>query len=278
MKTRPVIATGLLAFSISLSACVGTPAAYEPQAVETAHGGRGYLSPDKLRGLAAAVPAPPAKDSEQDAADRSLSASYRSLENTDRWLLATSHAEVRLPYALQHFDCTLGVRFDPANNAAPATARLLHKLFEDGEAASTIVKLRAHRPRPVGDDPARAACQTVSPAGRASPSYPSGSATVAAAYGYAMAAIDPDHAAEAIETGRQIALSRAICGMHYPTDVRIGFELGQKVFEDAANTPAFAADLTAARAELAALRAQQTTNPGCAAERSALAMSAGLQL
>jgi len=276
MKSPALLALFLSA--TALGACVGTPAAYEARAVKADDHAKGYLGRDALQALADAVPAPPSAGSPEESADHTVSASYNVFENTDRWLLATSHAEVRMPFALQHFDCVLGVRFNPAENAAPATARLMQRLFEDAEGASTIVKLRAYRARPVGDDADRLACQTVSAAGRASASYPSGTATVAAAYGAAMAAIAPDSAVAAQEIGRQIALSRAVCGMHYPTDVRVGYALGQKVFEQAARSPAFADDLAAARAELAVLRAQNVTNPGCAAERGALAMTADLQL
>ena len=271
----------LTAASVSLllmGGCAGTPAGLQPHALKDEAGHKGYLSQDALAALAAHIPAPPASGSTADQADKAASQALRRFENTDRWLLATSHAEVRSPFALQHFDCVLGVRYDPDQHQAPATARVFDKLFEDAEAASTLVKRRAFRARPVGDETDREACQTVSTAGRNSPSYPSGSATVGAAYGAAMAAIAPDKAAEVYEIGRQIALSRAICGMHYPTDVRVGAALGQAVFAQAARSPEFRADLTAAQAELARLRARGRTNPGCAAERRALAMSRDLGL
>lgn len=273
MKAGFVFGTCVASLSALLSGCVGTPAAFEPKAVAADPAHHGYLSRSDLQLLADVVPPPPAAGSEAEAADRALSATYRVLENTDRWLMATSHAEVRSPFALQHFDCTLGVRFDPAQNTTHATARLMQRLFEDAEATSTLVKLRAHRARPVGDDPAREACQRVSRAGRASASYPSGSATVAAAYGEAMAAIAPEHAQAARETGHQIALSRVVCAMHYPLDAQTGEGLGKAVFDRAADTAEFQADLALARQEYAALKASGKTNPGCAAERSALSQN-----
>lgn len=274
MRKTALASLGFLA----LTACSGTPAGLEARAVTADAGSTGYLAPDNLRALADTVPPPPSLGSDAESADKAASLALRRFENTDRWLLATSHAEVRTPFALQHFDCALGVRFSPQDNAAPATARLLHKLFEDAEAASTLVKARQFRARPVGDDAERQACQTVSPAGRNSASYPSGSATVGAAYGAAIAAIAPDSAPAAREIGQQIAISRAICGMHYPADVRAGMTLGQAVFDQAMQSPQFAADLAAARAELVTLRARQQTNPGCAAERNALALSRDLTL
>lgn len=271
--------TGLIGIGfLTLSACAGTPAGLEPRAVIADDETKGYLAQSSLQALADRVPAPPVAGSAADLDDKARSQTLRRFENTDRWLLATSHAEVRTPFALQHFDCTLQVRFDPQNNGAPATARLLHRLFEDAEAASTLVKMRQFRARPVGDDPLREACQTVSPAGRNSASYPSGTATVAAAYGAAMAAISPDDAQGARRIGRQIAISRGICGMHYPTDIGVGYQLGEAVFEQASRSPEFAADLAEARTEVAALKQAHQTNPGCIAERNAMAQTQDLAL
>lgn len=262
----------VMALAVLISACAGTPGGLEPQALrgDTAH--FGYLDQTALNALAAEVPAPPPAGSLADLADQDVSETLRRFENTDRWLLATSHAEVRPPFALQHFDCALGLRFAPGSDRTPATARIFRKLFADAETVSTVVKRRAFRARPVGDDPRREACQTVSPAGRNSASYPSGSATVAAAYGAAMAVIAPENADDARSIGHQIAFSRAVCGMHYPTDVRVGIALGETVFEQASRDPAFAADLLEAQAEIKALRATGKTSPACSAERSALAL------
>ena len=262
--------------TLPLGACAGTPAALEPKAIAQPAASHGYLDRAALQALADAVPAPPVAGSEQALADHAASQALRRFENTDRWLLATSHAEVRPPMALQHFDCALGVRFTPDENLAPATARIFQKLFEDAEGASTIVKLRAYRARPVGDDATREACQTVSPAGRASASYPSGSATVGAAYGAAMAVISPDDAQASRRIGNEISISRAICAMHYPHDVKSGLALGEAVFEQARLSPDFQRDLSEARAEIIRLKASGKTSPACAAERLALSQSVTL--
>lgn len=262
--------------TLPLAACSGGPAALEPQTIETVATTHGYLDHASLQALADVVPAPPLAGSAIDLSDKAASLALRRFENTDRWLLATSHAEVRSPYALQHFDCALGVRFTPDENLAPASARILHKLFEDAEAASAIVKLRAHRSRPVGDDASRQPCQTVSAAGRASASYPSGSATVGAAYGAAMAVISPDDATASHRIGNEISISRAICGMHYPQDVRTGMKLGQAIFDQARLSPDFQSDLVEARAEIIRLKASGKTSPACAAEQLALSQSIDL--
>lgn len=230
----------------------------------------GYLSVEAVEGLARTVPAPSEDGSAAQIADRALSERYRGYEGGDRWLLATAQAELSPRLAAQHFDCALGVRF--ASAPTPRLTLLFDRLLKDANGAAERAKTRAFRSRPVGVDANRPACTTVDAAGRASASYPSGSAAVGTAYAEAVAALDPAHAAAAREIGRQIGISRLVCGMHYPADVSAGDALGEAVFAEAAATPAFAADLEAAKVELAAVRATGLTNPGCVAEAAALAL------
>jgi acid phosphatase (class A) len=230
----------------------------------------GYLSAAQVEALAHAVPAPAADGSAEQIADRALSERYRGYENGDRWLLATAHSQLSPRLATQHFDCALGVRFAAA--PTPRLTAMFDKLLKDANEAAETAKALGFRPRPVGVNLERPACTTVSPASRASASYPSGSATVGTAYGEAVAALDPAHAEAAREIGHQIGISRLVCGMHYPADVAAAEPLGRAVFAEVSATPAFQADLAAAKLELAAVRATGLTNPGCVAERAALAL------
>jgi len=257
-----VAATALLA---TTAACA-THAARPPIFAEASEG---YLADDVLARLAEAAPPPPAAGSAVDQADKMASARLTALQDTDRWLLATSHAELRPPLALQHFDCALGVRLGSADT--PNLDRLMARVFHDAETVAERVKARTARARPVGDDPDRRACQTLNAAGRASRSYPSGSAAVGTAYAETFAALAPDRAQAVRRIGHEIGVSRLVCAMHYPSDVEAGDVIGRAVVAEAAATPAFQADLPAARAELAMARASGLTNPGCAAERAALA-------
>ena len=124
----------------------------------------GNLQPGVLARLAQAVPAPPVGGSAQDLADKAASARFKALEDSDRWLLATAHAELRPPLALQHFDCALGVRLGSADT--PVLDRMMVKAFHDAEAVAERVKARVFRARPVGDDPERRSCQSLTPAAR----------------------------------------------------------------------------------------------------------------
>lgn len=273
---RAVLVACVALAALGSAACSTTPFGAPVAPVTEAAASAGYLSAARITALAEAVPAPSADGSPEQAADRAASERYRVLEGGDRWLLATAHAELRPELARQHFDCALGVRFQ--GQMTPRLNAVLTKILHDANEAAEQAKARAFRPRPVGVDPDRPACQRVTAAGRASASYPSGSASVGTAFGETMAALDPAHAAQARAIGRQIAVSRAVCGMHYDADVEAGATLGETVFQDIAATPAFRADLIAARAELAAVRATGLTNPGCVAEAATLALPLPLAL
>lgn len=264
---KPSVSLGLGCFLL-LGACAGTPAAVTstPGTVRD----EGYLTPDDLSRLAQTIPPPPAVGSTVDLADRAASQAFAPLQGGDRWLLATAHAEIRPPIALQHFDCALSVRL--AGQATPALDRMMARLFHDADHVAEAVKARALRPRPVADEPDRQACQRVTEAGRASPSYPSGTSAVATAYAEGFAALAPDRDAAVRHIGHEIGVSRLICAMHYPSDVAAGEAAGRAVFQAASTTPAFAADLEAARTELRTVRATGLTNAGCAAEARTLAL------
>lgn len=262
---------GVALIALAAGGCSTTPyGAPVAPAAPTASGDAGYLADSRIMALAAAVPAPTADGSTEQAADRAASDRYRVLEGGDRWLLATAHAELRPELARQHFDCALGVRFQ--GQATPRLTLLLERVLHDANEAAEQAKVRAFRPRPVGVDPNRPACQRVSAAGRASASYPSGSASVGVAYGEVMAAVDPAHATPAREIGRQIGVSRAVCAMHYDADVKAGADLGRAVAAEIVATPAFREDVRAARAELAEVRRTGLTNAGCTAEAATLAL------
>lgn len=255
----------LSALAMGLGVGSAAPGSSQADAAPT-----GYLPASKIGELASETPAAPVRGSAEDIDDQAASRRLQALEDTERWLLATRHAELRPTVALAHFDCALGFRIEAGDS--PRLVALLTRVLHDANEAAEHVKARAHRPRPVADEPERRSCQVVTAAQRASASYPSGSAAVGSAYGMVVAVLVPDRAAEVTEIGRQIGHSRMVCGMHYPSDVRVGAALGERVAQEILDSPTFAADTAAARDEIAVARAAGRTSPACAAERAALAI------
>tara|TARA_R110002051_G_scaffold95157_2_gene165092 strand:+ start:1142 stop:1936 length:795 start_codon:yes stop_codon:yes gene_type:complete len=244
--------------ALLLVACAGLPDAAPAPEVTLA----GYL-PDTVSGrLATTILPGPSGLSPQDRAD---SEAYRALEGSDRWLMAIAHAELRPPFAAQHFDCAVGTRMTA--RPMPALTRLMTRLQVDTVTAAGIARDRSPRPRPAAVDPERRVCLRLTEAGRASPSYPSIAAAVGTAYGDLFSSLVPERSDAIQRIGREIGLSRAICAVDWPSDVTAGEQLGHAVFTAAAATPAFRGDLALAVAEVSAARTPGPESPGCAAER-----------
>lgn len=225
----------------------------------------GYLDPAAVTAIAAQVsPSPVDLQAEQTV--------FASVEpGTDRWWLATAQAELRPPEAAQHFDCVLGARL--TDQPRPALTRLMNRLLIDSATVAAALAERAPRRRPVAEQPDLQPCVRMDETVRNSPSWPAGGAVAGAAYGEMFAALARDRAEAARRRGRDIGESRALCRVNWQADVTDGLQIGRAVYERAAATPSFAADLEAARAEIAAARAEGLSNPGCAAERRALALT-----
>ena len=252
MKTAVAVAACLLAGGCA-AASVLTPA---PAPVE------GYLDAHAVQAVGAGFSPSPVDPQTEEAA-------FHSVEpGTDRWWLAIAQAELRPPEAAQHFDCVLGTRL--AEKPRPALTRLMNRLLVDSARVAGALAERTPRRRPVAERPDLQPCVRMNAATRNSPSWPAGGAVAGAAYGEMFAALAPDQAEAARGRGRDIGVSRALCRVNWQGDVADGLSIGRAVYQRAAAAPGFVGDLEAARAEVAAARAEGLTNPGCAAERRAL--------
>ncbi len=226
----------------------------------------GYLAAERIDRLAAlSTPAL----SRPGAGDLAMTGAVAA--GTDRWWLATAHAELRPPEAAQHFDCTLDTRL--SERPRPALTRIMNRLLADSD--RLVVAMLPLTPDPSPKRPVvliegLEPCQRLSPESRTASAWPAGGAIVAAAYGELFAALAPDRADAVRRTGREVAWSRAICRINWGADVEAGIGQGVALFTQASAQPGFEVELEAARAEVAAARAEGLTHPSCAAERRAL--------
>lgn len=253
--------TGALAACVLLTGCASlAPAPSGPPRLE------GYLPTEQIDGLAVLAPPPfPAPGAADLAMARAVG------PGTDRWWLAIAHAELRPPEAAQHFDCVLGTRL--TEKPRPALTRLMGRLLTDAETLTQAMARQTPDPapkRPIAAIDGLEPCQRLAPGTRGSSAWPAGGAVAAGAYGRLFAALAPDRAGEARQTAREIGYSRAVCRLNWASDVETGLGMGEALYAREAARPEFAADLEAARAEVAAARAEGLTHPGCAAERRAL--------
>jgi acid phosphatase (class A) len=97
---------------------------------------------------------------------------------------------------------------------------------------------------------------------RASPSYPSGHASLGYVWGEVLAEVAPQQAAALRARAWQFMESRAVCRVHWQSDVDAGRSVGAAVLPVLHRDAEFLADLAAARTEVKRVR-----KPGPAAGR-----------
>ena len=131
----------------------------------------------------------------------------------------------------------------------PKTSTLFANLTSQGFAYCNAVKPDYNRPRPATVDP------RIKPLfDETDSSYPSGHAISSTLFALVLADLLPDLKPQIIARAQQIGFDRVIAGMHYPSDITTGRNIGQMLARSLYSNAEFQADLAAARAELAALR------------------------
>jgi acid phosphatase (class A) len=237
-KMKPIL-SGLIAAALAASATAQTVAAHADAAPKQfALLDPAGFAPDRT------LPPPPAAGSAEEKGE---------LATLRRLIEATTPARMdRARWDDAHEDPSI---FDDAAGrklaGLPATWALLELVHNDADLAANLAKDHFARVRPWGADPSLPNCD----AGKGKKpgrSYPSGHATLGYSVGWALAQLLPNRAPAILARARDYALSREICGVHFPSDVEashlIGTLAAARLFAD----PRLADRIAAARKELAA--------------------------
>lgn len=246
--------TGLIA----ATALLGATALWAQQMTAPA----GYATAAGVIDAARYLPPPPVPGSVAEQADRAALKAARLANDPVVWKNAVAELHLRSPEGLARMLCAVDAKLTPAN--APTVYKLMFRSAVDLAAASAQSKLVWQRPRPFVTDAKITTCYPPEDikAGIGY-SYPSGHAGAGWLWGMILAEIAPDRAAEALSWGRSVGDNRVVCQVHFPSDVMAGRMLGSAVFARIAGTSDFRADIDAAKAEVAAVRASGVHAEGC---------------
>lgn len=210
----------------------------------------GYLAPATLPDSLVLLSPPPAVDSPEAASERAYFTESRALAGTPRWRQAADDAEAFGDKAHASLACAAGLAITVKDT--PTLSRMFDRMVIDAGQSVGGAKTRYNRPRPlVGHDdapicvPREAWMQT-------NPSYPSSSAAAGWAWSLVLAELLPRKATPIIARGLAAGESRAICGLHWPSDVAAGRTMGAALVARLHADAAFLKDLETAKAELAA--------------------------
>jgi acid phosphatase (class A) len=236
----------------------------------------GYFAPENYPNASALLPPPPEVNSVAHALDEQISQQNLQLVDTARWEQATMDAKIRFPDVAGTFSCATGISLSKKNT--PNTNKVLLRAMLDVGKTVGPVKRLYHRPRPfmVNQEP------ICTPTGakylEKDGAYPSGHSATGWAWALILAEIVPESADRVLTRGWEFGQGRAICNVHWQSDVTQGRTLGAIVVAHLHSDPEFRADLEAARGEIAAVRANgDVPDLDCTAEEAALRQETSTQ-
>ncbi|MFT9207905.1 acid phosphatase [Acetobacter orientalis] len=215
------------------------------------------------------LPPPPIAGTARQQEDDTVFAQTRALQGSARWALAQADAVEHIPAMLKGFSCAAGFVLDA--DKAPHLVALLRKVRQSEKADVKLAKDHWQRPRPfVGTH--EAVC-TEGDRWRLSSSgaYPSGHTTWGWSTALVLSELLPERSTALLQRGRVYGESRIICGVHWVSDVQEGYLVGAAEIATMHGDADFRADMEAARAELATLKAHgiQPDAQTCAIEQDA---------
>ncbi len=211
----------------------------------------GYLAPGALDGAALLGP-PPAPGSLRGQADRAHYEETRALQGTPRWSQAIADNDLWGGGALKQYSCKLGVSID--EQQTPTTLRVLHRIELDVRTIGTPPKNLYNRPRPlIGDD--KPICIPREDWMKTNASYPSGHSMTGWSWALILAELAPAKADAMLSIGKSVGDSRAICGVHYISDIEAGRTLAAAMVAKLHGDAQFQRDMAKARSEMARAKA-----------------------
>jgi len=229
----------------------------------------GYLPVDKIPDSAVLVPPPPAAGSAAQALDEEISRRSMALRGTPRWKLAVADAELKFPKAAKAFSCALGLPITQKNT--PYLYMMLRRTLTDVGLSTYSAKLEYNRPRPFMVNKAPICTPDEQSKLAEDGSYPSGHTAIGWAWALILTEVAPGKAEAILARGRSFGESRTVCNVHWSSDVIQGRFMGAAMVARLHAEPAFHADLEAAKAEIAVLRARGLKPEGdCRLEAEAL--------
>ncbi len=231
---------------------------------------RGYLTPADYPDSLALLPPPPAPGSAAQAADEEISEHLLTLHDSVRFELARLDNDLSFPNAAGTFSCTLGVPI--SESETPFLYQLLRRSLADAGLATYAAKTHYKRSRPfMLNEAGNCATEREQAMLRGDPSYPSGHTAIGWAWALILTSLAPAQADALLQRGMAYGESRAVCNVHWPSDVTAGRTVGAAAVAVLQSNEVFRHDLAEARRELAAARsAGGMPNRDCDLESQAL--------
>jgi len=229
----------------------------------------GYLKQKDLPDSLELLGPPPAEGSATLARDEEARTATIPLRGKPRWDLARLDADLQFPQPAKNFSCALGI--DINEKKTPHVYRLMQKVLTDAGLSTYGVKNAYNRIRPFVVHNEGTCYPDQEPLLRNDGSYPSGHTAAGWAWALVLSEVDPERTNALLKRGIEFGQSRVICNAHWQSDVDAGRIMGAATVARLHSNAEFLADLKAARKEVKAAQAKNSSSKlSCAAENAAL--------
>jgi acid phosphatase (class A) len=214
----------------------------------------GYLPTKAVPNSLVLLPPPPAAGSAVLALDEEIARKSVALRDTPRWTLATTDADYHFPQVAGTYSCALNVPITEQDT--PRLYTLLRRTFADAAFSTYLAKNQYQRDRPFEVNKQPLCTPGEQDVLAKDGSYPSGHSAFGWAWALILSELSPEQANAILARGRVFSESRNVCNVHWRSDVLEGRFMGTSVVAVLHADPTFRADMDAAKAELAAVRAK----------------------
>lgn len=253
----------IMALTVCVSGCASDSGLYDLATVPEFRPGMpvGYLAAEELPNSLAFLPPPPADGSAALARDREVAAGYVSEQGNERFTQAGMDAILEFPEATHAFQCIMDVPI--TDTATPRLYMLMRRSLLDTALATYTAKNHYKRPRPFMENGGSTCAPGTEERLSNDGSYPSGHSALGYGWGLILAGLDPANADALVKRGWDFAQSRAVCNVHWQSDVDAGRLVGATTVARLHHNADFRADLGAAADELVAAREAGLKPEGC---------------
>jgi acid phosphatase (class A) len=252
--------------------CASLDRRSEPAAVPEIRPGilAGYLPREALPNSLTLIPAPPALGSAALTLDEDVSRKSLDVRGTPRWKQATEDADLMFPQAAGTFSCALNAPITEQDT--PHLYMLMRRSLADAGLSTYTAKDHYVRTRPFVLNQQPTCTPDEEKLLMKDGSYPSGHSAIGWAWALILSEVAPEQTDALLARGLAFGHSRMICNVHWQSDVIEGRIVGAGAVARLHGDPTFRAEVEAAKAELAAVRAKGLKpQRDCTVESAALA-------
>ena len=265
---RTLFSSQLVLISLFVVGCASQAPTTNPAEVgETRPGSgylKGYLVADQMPNSLTLLPAPPAENSPEQAADKQMFETQKALRKGARGQMAFDDNNLKFPVAAGIFSCAMGLPI--SQEATPHTNMLLRRTLLDAGLSTYKAKNHYQRKRPFATFNETTCAPKEDAALAKDGAYPSGHAALGWAWALVLSEIAPDKADSILQRGHAFGQSRVICGAHWQSDVNAGRLVGSAAVAKLHSNSTFLAQMAAAKVEIAEAREKESKQKPDAAQ------------